>query len=91
MMGIQAKIKLVKLYRNFSPYSFEKLIRTLMLHKKYLTCISHVYKHFWQVSRLNQFTTGTMANLFVHERLKIQEANSEPIQNIRDGAFCKNG
>ena len=29
MVGIQAKLKLVKFYRNFSRYNFEKLIRTL--------------------------------------------------------------
>ena len=62
-----------------------------MLHKKYLTCISHEYKHFWQLSRLNQFTSDAMANLFLHERLKILEVYSEPIQNIRDGAFWKSG
>ena len=28
MVGIQAKLKLVKVYRNFSWYSFERLIRT---------------------------------------------------------------
>ena len=30
MLGIQAKLKLVKFYRNFSRYNFEKLIRTMI-------------------------------------------------------------
>ena len=48
-----------------------------MLNKKYLTCIPCEHRPFWQLNRLNDFTTETIANLFVHERLKIAEAYSE--------------
>ena len=48
-----------------------------MLNKKYLTCIPCEHRSFWQLNRLNDFTTETIANLFVHERLKIAEAYSE--------------
>ena len=33
---------------------------------------------FWQLSRLNEIAINTIANLFLHERLKIPEAYSEP-------------
>ena len=42
-----------------------------------LTCISRKCKPFWQLSRLDDFTTNTIASLFVHERLKISEGCSE--------------
>ena len=35
MTSIRAKLKLLKFYRNFSRYSFEKLIRTLNAVQKW--------------------------------------------------------
>ena len=49
-----------------------------ILRKKYLTCIPRKYKPFEQLTQLDDFTTSTVVNLFVREKLKIPEAYSEP-------------
>ena len=59
------------------------------VHQKYLTCIPREHKSFWQLSRLNDFTINANANLFVHERLKIPRAYSEPIQTSKMKLFAK--
>ena len=60
-----------------------------MLNKKYLTCISCEHKPFWQLSRLDNFTIDVIANLFVHERLKIPEAYSDPSQTSKTELLAK--
>ena len=47
-----------------------------VLSKKYMTCIPSEYS--WQLTHLGGFTLDAIANLFIHERLKIAEAYSEP-------------
>ena len=54
-----------------------------MLSKKYLTLITRERKSLWQLKRLDDFTINTITNLFVHGRLKIPEAYSEPVEYLR--------
>ena len=49
-----------------------------MLSKKYLTLITRERKSLWQLRQLDDFTINAIANLFIHERLKIPEAYSKP-------------
>ena len=44
---------------------------------------------FWQLSWLYDFTINAVANLFVHERLKIPEVYSEPSQTSKIELFAK--
>ena len=44
---------------------------------------------FWQLRRLDYFTTNTIANFFVYERLKIPEAYSEPSRTPKMELFGK--
>ena len=58
-----------------------------LLSKKYLICISRQRKTFWKVSRLDDFVINAIANLFVHDRLKIPEAYSEPSRRSKMELF----
>ena len=58
-----------------------------MLSKE--TSVLHEYKPLWSFSRLNDFTTDTVANLFALERLKIPEAYSESSQTSTMELFGK--
>ena len=60
-----------------------------MFSKKYLICIPREHKSFWQLSQLDDFIKNTVSNLFVHERLKIPEAYSEPSQTSKIELFAK--
>ena len=59
------------------------------LSKKYLTCISHENKPFWQLSRLNDFSFNAIANIFVQEVLKIPVAYSELTGTSKMELFTK--
>ena len=47
------------------------------VQQKVSTCVPCEHKPFWNLSSLDDFTINAIANLFVYERLKIPEANSE--------------
>ena len=49
-----------------------------LLSKKYLTCIPHEHKPFWQLSWFGDLAISRKANLFVHVRL----------QNVLPRIFC---
>ena len=65
MVGIQAKLKLVKSYRNFSQYNVEKLIQTLDVCQRVLefspsgqsALTDHVKgkKHIDSLEKMNSF------------------------------------
>ena len=54
-----------------------------------LTGIPRKRKPFWQLSRLDDFTTNAIANLFVHERLKISGSSSETSRTSKTGICAK--
>ena len=60
-----------------------------MLSQKYVTFIPHEHKPIWQLSQLDDFTINATANVFVHERMKIPEANSETSQTSKMRLFAK--
>ena len=57
------------------------------LKKKYLNCIPRERKPFWLLTGLDDFTINAIAKLFVHERLKIPEAYSEPSRTSKMELF----
>ena len=59
-----------------------------VLSKIYLTCIPHENKPFWQLRQLDEFAINAVANLYVHERLKIPEAYSEPSRTSKIELFA---
>ena len=48
-----------------------------------LTLIPCERKPFWQLRRLDDILINAIANLYIHERLKIPEAYSEPCQKSK--------
>ena len=46
--------------------------------QKILLCIPRRHNSFCQLCRLDYFAINAIANLFVHEKLKISDASSEP-------------
>ena len=61
-----------------------------MLSKKYLTLIPRESKLFWHLRRLDEAPINVIANLYIHERLKIPETYSEPSQKSKMELFAKN-
>ena len=59
-----------------------------MLSKKYLTCFPCEHKPFLQLSQLDEFVINAIANHFVHEKIKIPEAYSEPSPTSRMELFA---
>ena len=59
-----------------------------VLNKKYFTCIPREHKPFLQLNRLDEFDINAIANLFVHERLKVPEAYSESSRTSRMELFA---
>ena len=62
-----------------------------MLSKKYLTLIPRESKLFWHLRRLDEAPINVIANLHIHERLKIPETYSEPSQKSKIELFAKIG
>ena len=60
-----------------------------MFSKKCLICIPCEHKSFWQSGQLDGFIINLVAILFLHERLKIPEAYSEPSQKSKLELFPK--
>ena len=60
-----------------------------VLNKHYLTCIPREHKPLGQLTRLDDFTINAIANLYIHERLKILEAYSETSQTSEIVLFAK--
>ena len=58
------------------------------VQQKVSTCVPREHKPFWNLSPLDDFTINAIANLFVHERLKIPEANSELSQTSKIELFA---
>ena len=57
--------------------------------QKYLTLIPCERKPFWHLRQLEDFPINALANLYVHERLEILEAYSEPIRKSKIDLFVK--
>ena len=79
----------VLLFYIFVHYCTSTLKYLYVFSKKYLTCIPCEHKSFRQLSWLDDSTFIAIANLFVHERLKIPEAYSEPSRTSKMELFAK--
>ena len=60
-----------------------------MLSKKYLTLIHRESKLFWHLRQLDEAPINVIANLYIHERLKIPKTYSEPSQKSKTELFAK--
>ena len=61
----------------------------VLIKQKISNFIPHKPKPFWQLSQLNDSAINAIANLFVHERLKIPEVYSECSQVFKMELFAK--